>query len=313
VSESPGDYHLGGGDLRRLLPFSIAGFLIGFMVVQPRLRSVLFDGTVELVATIIAAYFVWHLFEKERKEREDQRRIDAQEAEREAREAANRHLIRSTLLQQFPPILRDLLELQQQAGESASDGLRMPGAVSEGHIVAATYRLRHFANVHARIDHTLDTLGGPLESPSPYFLVANCLAWFALEGLGDRRTPHGLYEVFRASVGNIVAQAENNSHLERMRQLLDDAEESARSYTSLDRGERFRVLCRWSDAIFHSAVLYADAIQQSFREMVEDVTQFPARRVFGGRSDEATSAQRDLFETKSQRKVILRGHFHGTQ
>ncbi|HEX3143081.1 MAG TPA: hypothetical protein VHQ64_03865 [Pyrinomonadaceae bacterium] len=216
-------------------------------------------------ANIITALLLYVLIDRRirQKERDEQRREQERAESVRARENAN--LQRATLLQQFPPLMQRLVDIQRDAFAASLLSCDGTGATTPLRTLASN--LRHFANVHLDTVSTLASLGADVEEMNYHANLTNEIAIISL-CLIRNINAGGLASSVKRSLKRVTEcydpKSRGASHLERMHLLLGDLDKMLKGFSVAGQESNHTLFCSLAEAVGHNTNLLLERVNEAF-------------------------------------------------
>jgi len=225
------------------------------------MKSFLIQFAGGFLANLLTALFLYVLIDRRirQKEHTEQERAEA------VRTRENANIQRATLLQQFPPLMQRLVDIQRDA--FASSLLSCDKAEATASLRTLASNLRHFANVHLDTVTTLASLGADVEEMNHNADLTNQIAVISLRlvrNLNVEDLPTLVKWSLRRIDESHDPRSRGMSHLERMHILLADIDLAIGGFSNTQADQRHTLFCALAEAIGHNTNLLLELVNAAF-------------------------------------------------
>jgi len=231
------------------------------------MKEFLIQFVAGFLANMVTALLLYALIDRWLKRKEHQR-------EEAMRSLESLRIQRISLLQQFPPVMQRLIDIQRDAFACALVLCDEHNASKGLQIIANN--LRHFANVQLDAVSTLASLGANTQTLSVHSDFTNLLAIIAVRLVRNEDVQY-LPSLVKPILNEIVAsyppEWRGFSHIRRMRLLLEPVESSVPIFGASTAAQRQTLLCNLGEAVGHNTNLLLERVNEAFDEelrMVRD-------------------------------------------
>lgn len=222
---------------------------------------------------IITAGVLYILFERYQKKKEKHELKLEKERELIYHKRKNINLIRAMLLDQYPPLIEKVQNVQKEAYAISLYGYNENNInITPMHIAS---ELRYYANVHMDVKDTLACMGIKSREIVEFALLTNTLAVLALQLARNEKVLDGIYSVINSHLKEIRLfyndEFLGSSHLENIENGLLNIKAESIAFSTYDEQNKIKTLAKLSENIGRISALYGEYILKRFRTEVYNI------------------------------------------
>jgi hypothetical protein len=222
-------------------------------------------------ASFSAALIFFHLIDRRIQMRDNVlKQLEyKRELKRRAQERSNN--IHIALLQQFPPIVQRMVDVQNVAFRGGLYKFETnPNPALTLMTIASD--LRHFANVHLDTLESLKHLGVNIRKSHAFAHFANCIATVCIFLVRDNQDPESVMErvkkLLKRMDSAVRIGSPSRSHFNRILIHYSNIERDFQNYNSMSDAQKIEFCSSLSEMVGHSTNLFIEQINKCFKTEV---------------------------------------------